>query len=84
MNILMRLALSIDQGACLIITGQNDFTISGWAFIKRSEGKPVYSKIINKLFFWQKDHCKAAFMWEIRSAKALYTKHQALYLTTED
>ena len=69
MNIIKRLALAINQGFCLLITGQNDLTLSAWSqFQKTENNKLIYSKLVNKLFFWQEDHCAGAMRWEYRSA----------------
>lgn len=79
MNIAIRVLLAADQSACLILTGQNDFTISAWAYLRHVEkNKPFCMNAINKMFFWQKEHCKGAFYWEMREAQKLYNKYKHL------
>jgi len=79
MNIFKRVLLAVDQGACLIITGQNDFTLSGWAYVRKVEkGKSFYNNAINKLFFWQPEHCANALVWEVNEAEKSLKKHYKL------
>ncbi len=80
MNILMRPLLAIDQGFCLIITGQNDLTISAWAYAKKiNDGVSFYNDAIDKLFFWQEEHCKNALIWEYQAAIDQQRKFRSLY-----
>jgi hypothetical protein len=80
MNIFMRVLLAVDQGACLILTGQNDLSLSAWAYAKKIEdGVFIYNDVINKLFFWQKEHCKEALKWEYQEAAKLKSKLYSLY-----
>lgn len=70
MNIIKRVALAVNQGFCLVLTGQNDLTLSAWSYCKKvEENKPIYSKVVNKIFFWQEDHCAGATRWEYRAAQ---------------
>jgi hypothetical protein len=76
MNIVLRTLLALDQGACLIITGQNDFTLSGWAYLRAvNDDKTTFMRLIDKLFFWQPEHCKHAFIWEMSEARKLAAKY---------
>lgn len=80
MNILMRGLLALDQGFCLIITGQNDLTISAWAYAKKvNDGVSFYNEAIDKLFFWQEEHCRNALIWEYQSASRQQRKLYELY-----
>ncbi len=75
MNIFMRVTLAVNQSVCLIITGQNDLTISCWSYLRHIEhGKSWWFNFVNGLFFWQEDHCLMAFNWELNSAKKLHYK----------
>jgi hypothetical protein len=77
---ILRLLLALDQGACLILTGQNDFTISAWAYIRHTRyDKPFFMNAINKVFFWQSNHCESALIWEVQQAKKLYLHYKAEY-----
>ncbi len=81
MNIFMRVWLAINQGVCLIVTGQNDMTISGWSYYRHIEhGKSNMYHFVNYLFFWQEDHCKSALIWEYRKARELQAKLYPLYI----
>jgi hypothetical protein len=83
MNIILRVLLALDQSACFIVTEQNDFTISGWAYIRKVEDKkPWWNNFVNTLFFWQTEHCKHAFMWEWQEAAKLCERHDHLYEKT--
>jgi hypothetical protein len=83
MNIAMRVLLAVDQGLCLITTGQNDFTISAWAYVRtHKHGKSGWNKFIDSLFFWQDSHCEHAFLWEWESAKQMCEKFDVLYEKT--
>ena len=80
-SIPLRLWLALNQGTCLILTGQNDFTISGWSYVRKMEkGKPRWANFVDWLFFWQDEHCKHAFLWEWQSSRKLTVKHNELYI----
>lgn len=52
----------------LIFRGWADETISARAYRGAAQGKrkwEIIQRIINGLFFWQKDHCRASFEMEI-------------------
>ncbi len=75
MNIIKRVFLALNQSTCLIITGQNDFTLSGYSYVRAvRDGKPLCMDIVDALFFWQEGHCKNAFLWEMRSTRTLFNK----------
>ena len=79
MNIFKRFWLAINQSTCLIVTGQNDFTISGWSYIQKIEhGNPFYANVIDKLFFWQTSHCAKALIWEVNAAHDIARNYTAL------
>jgi len=70
---LLRFWLALNQSTLLMVTGQNDLTISGWSYIRKVEqGKPRLAKFVDWLFFWQEDHCLHALRWEYEQA----VKHQ--------
>ncbi len=81
MNIFMRVWLAINQGVCLIVTGQNDMTISGWSYYRHyTRNKSGMYKFVNKLFFWQSDHCRDALIWEYKKAGELQAKLHPIYI----
>jgi hypothetical protein len=76
MNIVSRVLLAIDQGACLLLTGQNDFTLSGWSYLRKvQKGKPFCNNAVNAIFFWEKNHCANALIWEVNSAEAILREY---------
>ena len=81
MNILMRPVLAINQGICLMVTGQNDMTISGWSYVRHfTEGKSGMCKFVDWLFFWEEEHCKNALKWEYKKAGELQSKLHPIYI----
>jgi hypothetical protein len=81
MDIFKRVLLAANQAACLILTGQNDLTISAWAYVKKIEDdKHFCNNAINKLFWWQPNHCKNALIWEIEEARKQQERFKAAYL----
>ncbi len=79
MNIFKRLFLAVNQSICLLITGQNDFTLSGYSYVRAvRDGKPFCMEAVDRLFFWEDEHCRNAFVWEMREANKLLRKYSAL------
>ena len=80
----MRFWLAINQSTCLIITGKNDFTISGWSYLRNvNDKKPRWNAFVDwlfKTFAGQDEHCKHAFLWEWQSSRKLTVKHNELYI----
>ena len=64
---LMQVLIAIDQLANTILNGYADETLSSWAHRRQHKNKFLkYGRIfIDTLFFWQKDHCRTAYMSEI-------------------
>lgn len=64
-NYLIRLAIAVDQLGNAAIGGEPDETISSRAW--RNRYRPVWGfvrKVIDTLFFFQKDHCEWSFKVE--------------------
>lgn len=81
MKLWLRVALAIDQGLCLILLNQNDFTISGWAYVQKIEkDKKFWANFINGLFFLQKNHCLEAFLWEYQTTYEMQDKFSKTYV----
>lgn len=62
----------VDQGLGLLVStilkeeGYGDLTLSANAFRWEQEGIRVWPRVwIDYLFFWQKEHCKASYRYEI-------------------
>jgi hypothetical protein len=70
MSILLNLFIAFDQvvNCCVKIKGDGwgkpDETLSARAYRLRDKSDRAY-KYINKVFFWQADHCKEAYDSEI-------------------
>ena len=80
MNIGIRFLLAVNQSTCLIITGQNDFTISAWSYVRAiRQNKTGFKKFVDWLFFWQEEHCKNALIWELQEASKLIRDYRAEY-----
>lgn len=58
MAYLKNILVSIDQLINTLLGGKPDETLSSRAYKLRDEGIYWPSIIIDKLFFWEKDHCK--------------------------
>ena len=82
-SILLRFWLALNQSTCLMITGQNDLTISGWSYLRFVyEGKPRWNDFVNwlfKTFKNQDDHCLHALRWEYQQAEKQRQRLQAAY-----
>lgn len=58
----------IDQGFNTILGGSPDHTISGRVGYHSLQGRPwaiIFEKIINAIFFFDKDHCRNSIEWDI-------------------
>lgn len=54
--------IAIDQLANALAGGWADETLSSRAHrVARNGGPPWPEKVINALFFWQDDHCRASY-----------------------
>ena len=62
MNYLLQIFISIDQLINSIFLGWADETISARCY---REKRFILEKIINTIFFWQKEHCKNAYYSEV-------------------
>ena len=61
--------IAFDQLANALVGGWADETLSSAAHRMKLKGQPYWSwtaKAINLLFFWQEDHCRSAYLSEIR------------------
>ena len=64
---LLNILISFDQFANVLFLGQPDETISSraWRCKDASSFWKVTHNLINKLFFFQKDHCHKAYLVEL-------------------
>jgi hypothetical protein len=72
-NYLVCVGSCISQLVYTIVTDCDNpnVSISGEAFYNKDKSKAheLWYKFINKLFFWQKDHCKDAYYNDLYYAK---------------
>lgn len=65
----LQVLIAIDQLVNTFFGGMADETMSSRAHrLKIERGRKVPSMLINWVFFWQKDHCKAAYESELERA----------------
>lgn len=59
-----------------LLSGSPDMTVSARCFINRDQPRwRTGYKIINRIFFWQDDHCKASFRSDVVYALTVLTVH---------
>ena len=65
---LEQIPIALDQLVNTIFGGWADETISSRAWRKRGDGRgwALLRKVIDAIFFWQKDHCKTAYESELQ------------------
>ncbi len=61
----LQVFIALDQLANTLLGGWADETLSSRAYRRSQQGKPAARRIIDGLFFWQKEHCKHAYESEI-------------------
>ena len=61
-----QIPIAIDQLVNTLFGGWADETISSVAWRKRNDGKGwvLLQKVIDAIFFWQKNHCESAYLSE--------------------
>ena len=72
---LINILISLDQFLNVLFLGQPDETISSraWRCKDSSSFWKFMRKLIDMLFFWQKDHCYNSFIYEIERNKITTT-----------
>lgn len=71
MKYILNLLIAIDQLGTTLIGGWPDETLSSYAHRMYMRGKPggFMRNVINRLFWWQEDHCLAAYLREVERAQ---------------
>lgn len=63
----------LSQGVnCVFLGGHHDQTVSARCYVQRQE--PKWSKayaLINRVFFWEDDHCKRSYERDLAWSEAL-------------
>ena len=79
-NYLLNLAIGIDQLANAFIGGSADETLSARAHRMRAKRQRWWgwtASAIDRLFFWQRDHCLNAHLAELQRAQLPKPYHAA-------
>ena len=65
---IVHLLIALDQLGTAILGGWPDETMSSYAFRLDMQGKPFgfMRRVIDALFFWDDDHCRKAWLAEMR------------------
>lgn len=65
-NYIFNILVAIDQLINVFLRGYPDETLSSRAHRAYVQNKPFkfFRHIINGIFWWQKDHCLSAYMYE--------------------
>lgn len=61
MTYVMKVLIAVDQLANAVRGGHPDETLSAAAHRQHLDGRSGWRNLINALFWWQEDHCKAAY-----------------------
>ena len=64
MNKLKQVLIALDQLVNTMLGGWADETLSSRAYRMSRTGKHWPRRVIDWIFFWELDHCKAAFVSE--------------------
>jgi|GEM_PF-1739223 len=80
---LLRLSAWLSQGGNVVLfNGSPDETVSGRAYrqgvLQLNPKWASRRRLINRVFFWQTDHCKISHQQDVKMAKAimaLYSQH---------
>lgn len=67
MQYIINILIAIDQLFTTVIGGYPDETLSSYAYRLKQQDKwggRIFVPFINKLFFWQPNHCKYAYECE--------------------
>lgn len=76
-----RIAAWISQGAnCILLWGHHDLTVSARLYLNRDrKGWRRAYNFVNKIYFWQDDHCRISWLADIHWANELLEqKHKDL------
>jgi hypothetical protein len=65
---LLNIAEAISQLLNALLGGNPNITVSGRAYLNRKR-HPLPYKLINKLFWWQEDHCRDSWVSDITFAR---------------
>ncbi|WP_428398314.1 hypothetical protein [Marinobacter salarius] len=80
------IATWLSQGInCALLSGCPDMTVSARCYINRDRPRwRTGYRIINRVFFWQKDHCKSSFRSDVVYALSVLTEHNGDKIMTDN
>ena len=58
---LKQVLIALDQLVNTLIGGWADETISSRAYRRHVDGRPGWANLINRIFYWQSNHCRGAY-----------------------
>ena len=64
-----QILVALDQLVNTLIGGYADETVSSRAHRRRLRGKGGFAWVIDHIFFWQDEHCKASYESELERAQ---------------
>jgi hypothetical protein len=64
MNYIYAVVIALDQLVNALIVGDPDEMISARAHRETSRCWAIAEQVIDKVFFWQQEHCKNAYLYE--------------------
>ena len=77
-TVLVAFAAWLSQGLNLLLGGHHDMTLSARCYLNRNRpGWRTAYRLINRLFFWQADHCKISFQSDVRYAEQVLQRHRS-------
>ena len=65
----LQILIALDQLINTLIGGYADETLSSRAHRRRLRGKGGVAWVIDHIFFWQDEHCKASYESELERAQ---------------
>ncbi len=73
MNYVIRIASWLSQGInCVVLGGSPDQTVSARAYVlKDTQGWSTVYSLLNKIFFFQKDHCRSSHEADLAFARQI-------------
>lgn len=72
------IATWLSQGInCALLSGSPDMTVSARCFVSRHRPRwRTGYRLINRVFFWQRDHCRASFRSDVVYATYVLKHHE--------
>jgi hypothetical protein len=81
MNYLLNIGMSLSHLLNAVLGSRKRMTLSGRAHVAFKEGHPagwLFVLIINRIFFWQEDHCERSWRGDVKHAGEILSLHARL------